>query len=61
MKTSSYGKKCLCGHYESEHVALTQKNPVLEPSDLGILLPFPPDFDLKRSNCQICNCQKFDS
>lgn len=61
MKTRTFGKKCKCSHYENSHVALKQNHSIPEPSDLGILLPFPPDFDLKRSNCQICNCLKFNS
>ena len=61
MNRKPFGKKCKCGHFESDHVALKQHISIPGPHDLGILLPHPPDLHSKRGNCKICKCNVFVS
>lgn len=62
MNREPYGKKCKCGHFESEHVA--QKSTTQSPKiqqDLGFLLPHPQAFaEIIRTNCKGCNCKIFE-
>ncbi len=59
MKT--FGKKCKCGHYESEHEP--RKSNFTEPKvipEMGIIFTHPPSIDEPLRNiCKICDCGKF--
>ena len=61
MNLESYGKKCKCGHFESEHII--QNNKFYEPNaipEMGIYLPSPPTFgNPKQIKCRGCTCDKF--
>ena len=63
MITKTFGKKCKCSHFESQHnvqKSITMISKV--PNDLGIFLPIPPTLaESIRINCKICNCKKFNS
>ena len=62
-----FGKKCKCGHYESEHVTSTpESNPVMnydaKPAGnlpMGLLPTI--HYDTMRDGCKICDCKKFKS
>ena len=58
---NTFGKKCKCNHFESDHKA--QKSIVSIPklSDLGIILPHTPtSTETVRIDCKICDCKKFN-
>ena len=64
MKTRSFGKKCKCGHYKSEHDL--QKHDFSEPKaipEMGILFTHPPGMvkEPVHIHCRICDCKKLDS
>lgn len=61
MNRESFGKKCKCGHFESDHIALKQHISIPGPHDLGVFLPHPPDLYSKRGNCKVCGCNIFVS
>ena len=62
MKTRTFGKKCKCGHFESEHNVQKLITPIPELSTLGILLPHSSKFiETIRIDCKICDCKKFNS
>ena len=46
MNPKAYGKKCKCGHFESDHVNLNKK--FYEPNaipEMGLCMSSPPTFD----------------
>lgn len=59
MNKNSFGKECTCGHFESDHVPIKPTVSIPGPHDLGTFLPHPPDLDLKRGTCKICDCINF--
>ena len=63
MNREPYGKKCKCGHHESDHIA--KMNKMEDPSfvhakTLFGLLP-SMDSKLERNDCKVCECGKFDT
>ena len=65
MKTRTFGKKCKCGHFESEHKSQTiESNPTkdydIKPiGNLPMGLAPTIHYDSRRDNCKICDCKKF--
>ena len=61
MSQKSYGKKCKCGHFESEHVNLNKK--FYEPNsipEMGYFLSPPPTMDNPKTiKCRACECDRF--
>ena len=61
MNRSSYGKKCKCGHFESDHV--NKNNKFYEPNEvpeMRIYFTPPPTIDNpKNIQCKGCNCMLF--
>ncbi|MDH3312386.1 MAG: hypothetical protein OEM28_04460 [Nitrosopumilus sp.] len=60
MNRETYGKRCNCNHYESEHTL--QKHDFSEPRvipEMGILFTHPPGMikEPVRSGCKICDCK----
>ena len=63
MNREPYGKKCTCGHYESEHVKkLTEtEHPALaQAKTMYGLLPMTESKILYK-NCKVCSCTMFTS
>ncbi|GEM_PF-4595057 len=62
MKNKTFGKKCKCGHFESEHAS--RKNDFSIPKvipEMGIIFTHPPSIDEPlRIACKICECKKFN-
>lgn len=63
MKIKNFGKKCICGHFESQHKAIERDNTIPKIShDLASLLPHSPSFGKpKRDSCTICECKLFEN
>jgi len=63
MKSRTYGKKCKCSHFESDHINENKK--FYEPNaipEMGYFLPPPPTFNNpKQMRCRVCACEKFSS
>jgi hypothetical protein len=63
MKTRSFGNKCKCGHFESEHEP--RKSSFQEPKaipETDIVFTHPPPIDEPLRNiCKICGCKEFHS
>ncbi|QMU53433.1 MAG: hypothetical protein GKS07_08055 [Nitrosopumilus sp.] len=61
MNPKSYGKKCKCGHFESDHVKLNKK--FYEPNaipEMGLYMhPAPRIDNPKTIKCRGCTCDKF--
>ena len=61
MNKKPFGKKCKCGHLESQHIS---KKPTFKipdiPLDVGMLSAHPNISIVERINCKFCNCKKFD-
>jgi len=61
MNREPYGRKCKCGHFESEHVARPDdfSLPYVIP-EMGAAFTHPPDLlDFKRKTCKICDCEQY--
>ncbi len=68
MKTSQFGNKCECGHFESEHAPQDKKsaNSVIryqmEPRGYLPMGMAPTiSYDPRRGKCKICDCKLFKS
>ena len=63
MKSKTYGKKCKCGHFESEHVNLNKKfyEPNTIPETRIFFHPSPTIDNPKQIRCKVCSCDKFSS
>ena len=62
MNRETYGNKCMCGHFESEHVPPKQNFslPNVIP-ETGHIFMHPPDFGKsKREKCKACNCELYN-
>ena len=59
----TFGKKCIGGHYESEHAP--RKPDFSEPKvspDLGVILPRSYVSDTpKRNHCKVCECKMYEA
>ena len=61
-----FGKKCKCGHYESQHVPSTSNTNAAMRYDtkpggnlpMGLLPTI--HYDTMRDKCKICDCKKFE-
>ncbi len=63
MNPKPYGKKCQCGHHESEHVAKMKKldePSVLQAKSMYGVLPLTAS-NLERGVCKVCPCVKFNT
>ena len=63
MKTRSFGKKCKCGHHESEHVNENKKfyEPNRSPEMDYFMSPPPIIENPKQIKCKVCSCETFSS
>ncbi len=63
MNTKSYGKKCKCGHFESDHVDVNKK--FYEPNvipEMGLFLHHLHAMDNPKTvKSNGCTCDKFSS
>ena len=62
MNHESFGKKCSCGHFESEHDS-ERRIPAIENTtqNLRYLIPPPRIIDEAfRINCKYCDCDQFN-
>jgi hypothetical protein len=61
INPKSYGKKCKCGHFESDHVNLNKK--FYEPNaipEMGMYMHPAPKIENPRTiKCRGCTCDKF--
>ena len=58
MKT--FGKKCICGHFESAHVNENKKFYEPNAPELGYLMHPPPTIENpKKIRCKVCACETF--
>ena len=61
MNPKSYGKKCKCGHFESDHVSLNKN--FYEPNaipEMRIFFHPPPTIDNPKTiKCKGCTCNHF--
>ena len=64
MNRKPYGKKCRCGHYESEHVKKMNEfehTALAQAKTMYGLLPLMKS-NIEYKNCKICSiCNRFDS
>ena len=61
MNRKSYGKRCKCGHYESEHVkkmSEMEHPALLQAKTMYGILPWM-ESKIKYKNCQVCECDIF--
>ena len=61
MNPKSYGKKCKCGHFESDHVNLNKKfyEPNASPETRIFFNPPPTIDNPKNIKCRGCACNHF--
>ena len=60
MNREPYGKKCKCGHHESDHVGEMkyQEVSIVQAKVMFGVLSYMESMS-KRSICKICNCSQF--
>ena len=62
MNHESFGKKCSCGHFESEHDA-ERKTPSIQNITQNLRYIIPPPYaidEVFRISCKYCHCNQFD-
>ena len=62
MNHESFGKKCSCGHFESEHDA-ERKTPNIQNITQNLRYIIPPSHaidEVFRISCKYCHCNQFD-
>lgn len=61
MNPKSYGRRCKCGHFESDHVNLNKN--FYEPNaipETRIHFTPPPTIDNPKTiKCRVCSCDYF--
>ncbi len=63
MNSKPYGKKCKCGHHESEHIAKMKRldeSSILQAKTLYGVLPLM-DSNFEHGDCKVCECIKFNA
>jgi hypothetical protein len=62
MNHESFGKKCSCGHFESEHDVERKIQAIQNiTQNLRYIIPPPHAIDeVFRINCKYCHCNQFN-
>ena len=60
MNKKPFGKKCKCGHRESQHSSTKPNFKIPDiPLDIGMFFPHPNISVVERTHCKFCQCKKF--